>query len=131
MEVACGYVLEVSQAREWAEMFFHNMEWNTSQYRLPIDIRERLNVFYNNQDEVRCLAFWWKESTEDDNSTGILFPTDWITDHNYLTRPKPLRFMETTNALAVKKALFEPVMDRLSYLKSIRFVTVYDPQNTN
>ncbi|KIJ07888.1 hypothetical protein PAXINDRAFT_173212, partial [Paxillus involutus ATCC 200175] len=119
-------------AREWADAFFPDMKWSTSEYLTHADIRGRLKVFYEDYTELeRCLVIWWRESREGDGVPGIFFPTGWAEDFKFdTTRKKSLRFKENETALKVKKALFEPLMGKLSYLKDIHFVTIYDPYNT-
>ncbi|KAF8839328.1 hypothetical protein BDN67DRAFT_970169 [Paxillus ammoniavirescens] len=125
-----GYILEVSQAKEWANKRFPDIKWRPGRNAFYSDIRRHLKLHYKDPVEIdRCLVIYWKESTEGDKDTGILFPVAWKYDSR-ATRKKHGRFRECEKALAIKKELFEPVEEDLSYIKDIRFVTVCDPQET-
>ncbi|KIJ07887.1 hypothetical protein PAXINDRAFT_102770 [Paxillus involutus ATCC 200175] len=131
VRMACGYVLELSQARNWAERIFPQMRWSTSEQLTHSDIRSQLKLFFlDNVELERCLIIWWRESEEDEGAPWIFFPTDWF-EVFYITGAKPHPYQETETALEVKKALFEPFKEELSYLQNIRFVMIYDPYNTN
>ncbi|KAF8839335.1 hypothetical protein BDN67DRAFT_970182 [Paxillus ammoniavirescens] len=126
-----GYILEVSQAREWANKRFPDIKWSSSPYVIHADIRNHLKLHYKDPVEIeRCSIIYWKEATEGDKDTGIFFPVAWKFDSRATREKKHGRFRECEKALAIKKELFEPVEEDLPYLKDIRFVTVCDPQET-
>ncbi|KAF8839333.1 hypothetical protein BDN67DRAFT_970177 [Paxillus ammoniavirescens] len=123
--LAGDYVLELSQAREWANRRFPDIEWHINKQLLHRDIRCRLNMHYKGDFDLdRCLIIWWEEGKE--CNAGIFFPVVWKYDRK-ATREKHRHFQESEQALAVKKELFEPVEEDLSYIKDIRFVTIYEP----
>ncbi|KIJ09718.1 hypothetical protein PAXINDRAFT_17215 [Paxillus involutus ATCC 200175] len=135
VELSGGYVLELSQAREWAEKFFSNnpLAWvDVRDIDLEMNIQSHLNAFYRDNDKcVRCLCIWWEESQEGDEDTGIFFPVAWA-ECEYGTRDNHHHFDEGSEALAVKKQLFEAVGEQLSYsVESIRFVTIFEPYETH
>ncbi|KIJ10215.1 hypothetical protein PAXINDRAFT_16723 [Paxillus involutus ATCC 200175] len=132
VELAGGYVLELSQAREWAEKFFPSIQWGVNDLVFHMDIQRHLNEYYKDDDERdRCLCIWWEESQEGDKDTGIFFPVAW-TECEYGTRDNHYHFEEGDEALAVKKQLFGAVEAKLSYsVESIRFVTIFEPDETH
>ncbi|KAF8839329.1 hypothetical protein BDN67DRAFT_1012379 [Paxillus ammoniavirescens] len=125
VELAGDYVLELSQAREWANRRFPDIKWHSNEHLLHGDIRRRLNMHYKDDFDLdRCLIISWEEGTECD--AGVFFPVLWHYDRK-ATREKHKHFRECKSTLAVKKELFEPVEEDLPCIKDIRFVTIYDP----
>ncbi|KIJ09191.1 hypothetical protein PAXINDRAFT_17713 [Paxillus involutus ATCC 200175] len=120
-----GYMLELDQAKEWADQRFPGkMRWR---HRLLVDqpINAHLQYYFDpdgkQRKHDRCILVPWEQ-----NSLRVCFPTIWTWNP-----PKEGKksFQEDDTARSIKKELFEfeQLSEKLEYLQDIPFVTIYDP----
>ncbi|KIJ09189.1 hypothetical protein PAXINDRAFT_102316 [Paxillus involutus ATCC 200175] len=124
-----GYILEVNQAKEWADKRFPNkIQWGVNNL-VARDINIYLNDVYNPKKDTMmcdmCIVVLWER-----DGRRVCFPTVSYRRRSCTRRNHPT-FQENENAISLKKEYFEDSEDfaaeELTFLKEIPFVTIYDP----
>ncbi|KAF9237717.1 hypothetical protein BU15DRAFT_62921 [Melanogaster broomeanus] len=110
-----GYILDPADAKTWAQRRFPEIEFDHDWF-IPNCINRH---FRAHQPDIWCI------SVEYEGRVMAYFVTCGI-DHATI-RHRPQRFREDRFGAAWKEKLFGGLEEELSFLKDVRFVTIFDP----
>ncbi|KAH7921415.1 hypothetical protein BV22DRAFT_1019397 [Leucogyrophana mollusca] len=113
-----GYLLELPEAKAWAQRKYPDMEFG-----VDVLIPNFINRYFRaHRMFPACIAVDWHGQNK------AYFMTHGKVDP-YATKKKHRHFREDARAQGVRKMLFVDFEDEFEFLKNIQFVTVADPYN--